>query len=65
MPGPKPIPVPMREGTWTVELTDLVIAEAFRQGWASARHWPNHKPPENVTVEMEEVQDEIILRVNW
>lgn len=65
--GIEPIPVPMPDGNWTVELVDAILREAFRQGWLSARHWPNHQLPDPLTVELEETTpgEMIRLEISW
>lgn len=61
--GAEPIPVKDPD---SLKLADAVVKEAFRQGWESARHWPNHPLPKHLFVKMDSPDpDTIVLRIEW
>lgn len=65
--GAEPIPIEFPDGPpeGGVDLM-LVIKEAFRQGWASARHWPNHPLPQQLFVRLDINDPETyVLRIEW
>lgn len=58
---PSTLPIP--EG---MDTADAGLIEAFRQGWLSARHWPNHQLPTKIDCEVEETDDEhVTLTMRW
>lgn len=67
--GIEPIPIKLGGETHLATNMDTLIKEAFRQGWLSARHWPNHPLPEHLFVKIEPIQEpgpaSIVLKIEW
>lgn len=63
---PTPIPVdPAGAPTENRYMSGLLIEEAFRQGWLAARHWPNQPLPDRLDISIQNLVDEVTLRIEW
>ena len=64
--GIEPTPIKLGDQDQLQTNMDLLIQEAFRQGWLSGRHWPNHPVPQSLLTSIQQVSpDEIILKIEW
>lgn len=62
----EPIPIFLPTSPEGEEVADAGLLEAFRQGWLSARHWPNHPLPSNLRATVEEIDaDHVTLTIEW
>ncbi len=61
--GIEPIPIP---GTGDLIMADAVLKEAFRQGWLSSRHWPNHPLPKALVARIGSTESgDVLLEIEW
>jgi hypothetical protein len=59
-------PTPIKDtGLSDTQTRDLMIREAFRQGWESARHWPNHPLPKHLFITVHLGTEDIVLKIEW
>lgn len=67
--GIEPIPIELGGKDHLHTNMDDLIREAFRQGWESARHWPNHLLPQDLTISLlpgeGPLVTAVLLRIEW
>lgn len=67
--GAEPIPIKLGGKDHLQTNMDDLIKEAFRQGWESARHWPNHPRPQHLFVRIEPgdgpLVTSVLLTIEW
>lgn len=66
--GTEPIPLDLSlppDSDPNIDHTRM-LREAFRQGWLSARHWPNHPMPSHLFISLDtDDQNNYLLRIEW